>query len=230
MSVSEKTLKTIEEKKITPEPRWHFSLRDYFFWFLFFVSIIVGSLATSAILFMLFSNDWDVYEYLDRSLFEHIFISMPYLWISILVLFIFAAYYNFKYTRRGYRYEIYIIVFGSVLISIAAGSVLFYSGLGEGIHEIFMEQVPFYNNLVYDKEDVWDNPRKGLLAGEMTDIEDQDDFILRDFNGKIWLIKRGDPLCCDPALIRRGKEVELIGRMEDDNIFFVNSMRPWHNR
>jgi hypothetical protein len=230
MDVSEKTLKTIEEEKITPQPRWHFLLKDYFIWVLFTASIIIGAMATSAILFMLTANDWDVYDYLDRTLFQYIFISLPYLWILVLAVFIIAAYYNFKYTRRGYHYEIYVIILGSVLISALLGLVLFFGGLGEGIHEIFAKQVPFYNDLVYDKKDVWNNPAKGLLGGQFINVEnEQNGFLLRDFNGKIWQIKKGNSLCCDSSLIQTGKEVELIGRMEDENLFFVSSMRPWHH-
>jgi hypothetical protein len=203
-------------------------LKDYFLVASFFVSIIVGAMAVSAIIFMLTVNDWDVYEYLDRSLFEHIFVSMPYLWISALLIFILAAYYNFKYTRRGYHYEMYIIVLASVVISLILGLILFLSGVSEDIHNIFMKQVPFYNNLVYDTRTVWDNPQRGLLGGKIIKVENQNDFMLQDFHGKAWLVEREGLKCCNPSFVKVGEEVEMIGRMEDGNIFFVKMMRPWY--
>jgi hypothetical protein len=228
MDVSEKTLKIIEEKNINPQARWRFLLKDYFFWLLFGLSVIVGAMAVSAVIFMLTVNDWDIYEYLGRSLPEHILISMPYLWITVLLAFLALAFYNFKYTRRGYRYEIRLIIFGSIVLSLIFGLAFFLAGLGEQIHNIFMSQVPFYNNLIYDTRNIWDNPQKGLLAGQITEIKNQDDFMLRDFHGKFWVVEREGFRCCDSSLLQVGKEVEMIGHSGDDDIFFVIMMRPWY--
>ena len=235
MDISQKTLKTIEEKKIRPEAKWHFLLKDYSLWFFFVFSVILGALSVSAILFMVTDHDWDVYEYLDRSLFEHVFISMPYLWISILLFLMFFAYYDFEHTRQGYRYEIHKIILASVLISIIFGAVLFFGGVGQGIHEVFSRQVPFYNNLVYDKYDVWDNPQKGLLSGEITNVENENEFLLRDFKGNFWRIDKEESLecldrCFDESLIQTGRQIKLIGQMGTDSIFFVKAIRPWYKR
>lgn len=229
MDISEKTLKKIEEENITPKARWRFLLRDYSIWLFFAISVGVGALAVSTIIFMLTSNDWDIYEYLDRSLFEHIFVSMPYFWILILLSFILVAYADFKYTRRGYRYEMYLIILGSVVMSLLLGLVIFFSGFGESVHNIFMEQVPFYNNLVSDKREVWSNPQKGLLGGQIIEVKDQDEFMVKDFTGRIWTIEKEGIEFFNPELVRDGNEVELIGRLGPDNIFFVKEMRPWNS-
>jgi hypothetical protein len=230
MDISEKTLEKIKEENIVPKARWQFLLKDYFLFGFFCASIIVGALATSAILFMLTETDWDVYEYLDRSLFEHIMISMPYLWILVLFVFIFSAYYNFKYTRKGYHYEVSLVIVCSIAVSLFLGFLLFYTGLGRGVHEMFMRQVPFYNNFIYDKTEVWENPQKGLLGGRITDIKNDDEFMLLDFRGKIWEVERGSEDCCAPILVKKGNKIEMIGRMDDDNIFFVELIRPWGHR
>ncbi len=232
MDIEEKTLKTIEDKKITPQPRWHFMLKDYTLRLIFVFSVTFGAMAVSAILFMISDHDWDVYEYLDRSLFEHIFISMPYLWIFALSFLLLIAYYNFEHTRQGYRYEIYKVILGSVFISVVLGAVLFWAGLGKVIHETFSKQVPFYNDLVYDRYDVWDNPQKGLLGGEIINIKDENDFSLRDFRGNIWQIKKKENLLCldrcfNESLMRLGSQIKLIGEPDGGNIFFVKEIRPW---
>jgi hypothetical protein len=232
MDISKKTLKTIEEKKITPQARWHFLLKDYLLWFFFISSVILGAMAVSAIIFMFTSCDWDVYEYLDRSLFEHIFVSMPYVWLSVLFILILVAYYNFKYTKRGYRYEIYKVVLVSILISVILGIILFFGGVGGAIHEKFSREMPFYNTLIYDKYDVWDNPQKGLLSGEIINLEDENEFLLRDFKGNIWQIEKKESLhcldrCFNESLMKVGAQIKLIGKIGEDNIFFVESIRPW---
>lgn len=232
MDISGKTLKTIEEEKITPQARWHFLLKNYCLWFLSIFSVILGAMAVSAVLFMVTDHDWDIYKYLDRSLFEHIFVSIPYLWLLVFLILILAAYYDFKYTRGGYRYEIYKVVLVSLLISVILGTILFFGGLGKVIHEAFARQVPFYNDLVYDKYDVWDNPQKGLLSGEIIKVENNDEFLLRDFRGKMWQVKKKESLLCldecfSESLMKVGAQIKLIGQMGNDNIFFVEEIRPW---
>jgi len=228
MDLPEKTLKIIKEEKITPRARWLFLLKDYSVWLLFIISVFVGAISTSTIIFMLTTNDWDIYEHLDRSLFSHIFFSMPYFWILILLAFILVAYNDFRYTRRGYHYEMRLIIFGSVVASMILGLIIFFAGFGESIHKLFMEQVPFYNNLVSDRQDVWSNPQKGLLGGWITEVKNQNEFMIKDFNGKIWTIEKEDMESFNSKLVQAGNEVELIGQLSQDSIFFVQEIRPWY--
>ncbi len=126
MDISEKTFKKIEEENITPKARWRFLLKDYSIWLFFAIAVAVGAIAVSTIIFMLTTNDWDIYERLGRSFFEHIFFSMPYFWILIFLVFILVAYNDFKYTRLGYRYEMRLIILGSVAMSLFLGLVIFF--------------------------------------------------------------------------------------------------------
>ena len=70
MDISEKTLKEIQEKNITPCPRWRCLFRDYFLWGSFAGSVLLSSLAVSALIFMLTAQDWDVHGYLEHNLFD----------------------------------------------------------------------------------------------------------------------------------------------------------------
>ena len=230
MDIADKTLKTIEEKHITPRARWRFLAKDYFLWVSLGASVVLGALSVSALIFELVEQDWDVYSYFGRNIFTHVIFLMPYLLISLATILTVMAYYNFKYTQKGYHYEIYAVILGSISASLIFGGILYFSGLGSGIHEAF-EQVPFYDNLTYNKEDVWNNPQLGLLGGEITSAKSQNDFVLRDFNGRVWEIKTAsDTSCCNYSLVRAGQKVELIGQWESDGTFLVNSIRPWRHR
>lgn len=202
-------------------------LRNCIFWLFLAVTTLIGALAVTVILFMLSDNDWDVFEYLDRSLFEHVFISIPYFWIAILALFSLIAYYSFKHTRHGYRYEMYKVVAGSLLLSLAVGAVLFRYGLDSEIHEIFSRQVPFYNNLVYTKEDIWIFPDKGVISGEIVDIKNKRNFKLRDFDGNIWRIQGDDVDWPDNFAAAEGVRIKLIGERRGEHLFFVKIVKPW---
>ncbi len=228
MDIAEKTLKKIEEENIKPEPRWHFILRDCSLWAAFVGSIFIGAIAVSAIIFMLTDQDWNIYKILDRSLFKHILISLPYLWILVLLILVLVAYCNFKLTKDGYKYEMHRVAICSILISLVLGFVLFVGGLGEIIHNILSNQVPFYNNLVYDRGDVWDRPDKGLLSGKILEINQEAGIItVRDFNGKIWKIKNEIVRYSGPSFFQIGDRIKIIGTLGPDMIFMAEEIDPW---
>lgn len=231
MSISGKILKTIEEEHITPQSKWHFLLKDVFLWGFFGISVIVGALAVDTIIFMLKTYDWDVYVYLDRSPLAHAFFAIPFLWIAVLAIFTVLAYFNFKYTRRGYRHAVYAVVLFTIMASVVLGTILFFAGFDSEVHETLSRQVPFYNDLIYDKYNIWNNPQKGLLGGQVIKEEGEDQFLLKSFKGKIWYVKENDLICgveCPgETLVATGTQLKLIGHEGQDNVFFVETIRPW---
>lgn len=224
---SEKITKDIQEKKITPSPKWHFLLKNYGILSAFIISIICGSVATSVILFMFFDYDRDVYQYLHRPFFTDFILSIPYLWIIILFVFIAIAHYGFEKTYTGYRYEIYKIISISLVLSIIIGTGLFYAGLGSDIDDLLSRHVPFYENLIYNKDDIWIFPQKGLLSGQIIGFSGPNSFVLRDFKGKIWQILENNLSKYDYSLIRKGISLRLLGHQVNADSFEAESLRLW---
>lgn len=226
--LSQNTLKLIKERSLKPRPRLFFLLKNYIFWTIFALAVILGSLAVTTILFMVTSHDWDVYKYLDRSLFEYIFISLPYLWLIIFAAFIWLAYYYFHHTKHGYRYGFWVVTGLSLISSLGLGGVLFSGGLDSEIHQLFSRQVAVYNKLVYTKQDIWRQAEKGLLAGEITAMVDENSFMVRDLDGENWyVINKAD----DSAMvIQPGIKLKLLGELEDDGSFKALYLREWNDR
>jgi len=225
--IIKKTIAQIEEQKISPQPKWHFLLKDYTFWVFLGASIILGAVSVSIILFLLTSYDWDIYQYLHTSLLGYVLMSVPYLWVAILVIFTLVAYYNFKHTKTGYRHSAHAMVLISIFLSFIIGTTFFFVGFCSDIHGTFSRHIPFYNNLIFDKNDVWDNASNGLLGGVIVDIRADGSFLLKDFKGNIWQIAygRSDDLGRWPIAL--GMNVKLLGRRGEANIFYVEDMRPW---
>lgn len=226
INISDKIIEKIREEKITPKPRWQFLLKYYVFWTIFGASIIVGSLSFAVILHTTLENDWDIYRYLDKSLFEYIFISLPYFWIILLAVLLWVAYYDYRHTKTGYRYQYYWIVLGSILISFILGLGSLRLGIGKEIDEIFARNIPYYNGTLKHKKEVWSHPEKGLLAGRIKTIIDEKDFNLEDFKGEIWEIRESNIVWHETPKIE--EEVKLIGEKSDSCcIFFVKEIRSW---
>lgn len=218
----------INKKQLTPTPRWHFLLKNYVIWLFALLATLLGSLAVATIIFILTDHDWDIFRYLDRSLFEHIFISIPYIWLIILILLVSIVQYNVIHTKRGYKYKTSLVLIGSILCSILFGGALFSLGINSEIHELFLKQVPLYKNSIYTKENIWIFPEKGLLSGTIIEINNEE-FLLSDLNKKIWTITTSDDTKweTDPTL-KIGEKIKLIGAQNNINTFSAFIIRPWN--
>lgn len=230
-SISEKVLNEIREKKIEPKPRWQFLLKDYLVWSAFTASVIVGAVSFSVIMFVFLSNDWNLYQYLRINPLEHFVFSLPYLWVIFLLLFLALAYYNYKHTQSGYRYETYAIFGISILASIMLGLLFHFAfGIGERIDTALASNLPLYSRIhaYCNRQNIWSQPEKGLLAGEIKRIAEDDEFELEDFKGFVWQVEKDEKaLMPGGYLIIAGKRVKLIGEKKAEKLFRAREIRAW---
>lgn len=149
------TLKKIDEKKITPKPRWCFVCENYFFWFLSFLSIIIGAIALGIIIFIVAVQDWEIHRYLQEKLLWHLILSVPCFWIFILAIFFIFGYFIFRCTKTGYRYQTFIVLGIGLLIILIFAVASFLVNASCQIHNSLLQKIPLYSNLtndVYDDE------------------------------------------------------------------------------
>ncbi|MFH1508839.1 MAG: hypothetical protein ABIE68_01625 [bacterium] len=225
--ISKTILEQIKNKKIELKPKWQFMMLRILLWIASIISVLIGSLAFSVILYMLINNDWDIYERLGRTPLQHAFLSLPYLYLIILVAFIALAYINAKHTKKGYKYNSYLVVIASLLFSIGLGGILYTFGLGARIDFAMSDRLPQLHQFFYNRDDAWTNPTLGLLAGEIIDLN-SDEIVIIDKNGIEWevLIDKYDILF-SVSDFEVGDQVRIIGEMEDDK-FMAISIRSWH--
>lgn len=170
--ISQKILEKIKEKKIEPKSKWGFLLKDYLIWLFFGLSVLVGSLAVSVIIFLV--------VHLNSPM-KPARMFLPYFWIIILTLFLFLAYYNFKYTKKGYKYNPYLIIVISILISIVLGAMLYRLSFGRKMEGVFYRRFPVYQKIMNRQGRMMVAP--GQLGGVLNK-----DFTLKSFTGEEWKI------------------------------------------
>ena len=227
-NISEEVFKKIKKENVKPKSYQYFATKNYFIWSLFGISIILGSFAFSMILFMFRQLDWDIYHYLGDSFLKTVFISLPYLWSIFLILFLGVAYYNFIHTKRGYRFRFISILLISLLASVIFGTGLYFNGFSESLESIFSQKIPYYNKLVYTCEKQWMQPRKGLLAGTITETRiSKNSFSLMDFNNQHWEVNAGNTIWKGKLKPLKGEKIKLMGKMEDETHFIAIEIRPW---
>lgn len=185
---SQEILAQIEAKKITPLPRWRFDLSRATFWTITSISLIIAGVAVGAALFILLDFRQHSLGEIPHDLVE-ILLMVPLVWILALAIFVFITNYSFKHTSRGYRYQLWTIVAGSLLISLGLGIALELCGIGEVTHEWLEEQVPIYHAVTYDSREAWISPVSGRLAGVVAVINNRHNFSLIDFHGRVWQVQ-----------------------------------------
>lgn len=214
---------TIEERDLSPKPRWEFILRNILILFLGLLSVILGAFTVATSEFLLVDRDWDLYRKLSSRNTIATVESLPYLWIAALLLLLVVTYNLLTRTRRGYRFAPITVLGVSVLTSLAAGSALYAVGIGPQTHEYFRENVPLYNDVVISRDSFWMNPQQGLLAGIVVHATSSSDFLLRDVRGGYWYVT----VSGDSDGVALGAHVRAIGSVFGPQIFVAESVLPW---
>jgi hypothetical protein len=223
---SKETLEKIKKDKLHPRPRWYFLTRNYFFWLLFVLTTLLGGIAFGMILFITTNLDWDIYQYLGLSLPKAIMISLPYLWIALMIFFLFVTYYNFIHTRKGYRYRFIFIFLISLLVSVLLGICFYHYGWTETVERQLRTRIPGYQRMVYTSEKQWMQPEKGLLSGTIIEINpDKSSLQLRDYHGKEWIININNAMIRGNISLEENMELRIIGQKVAENVFTATEIR-----
>lgn len=226
LNLSQKVLEKIKEKHIKPKPRWQFTAKNIAVWLLGLLALIFGGFATSVVIYMLVNNDWDVYEHISGSLPEFVFITMPYYWLVFMIIFIGAANYYLKHTKKGYRYKLRTIVLALFLSSTFLGILFYNVGMGKAIDEVFTKSVPFYSDMMGHRKGLWNMPDKGRIAGEIISVVDGNTFKLKGVDGLEWSIVMKDVITSSEQIIIVGNRVKVMGDKLDERTFEAYIVRP----
>lgn len=187
-SLSQQVLEKIKNNNLKPKPKWEFLVKEYLIWALAVVSLIVGSMSFAVIIFMTTNDNWDLIDRV-KGFWQIMLLSLPYFWILVLAIFISVAYYNFRHTPKGYRYQLSSIFALSILLSIVFGAFFYQLGLGKAMDEIFYRNIPFYRDIHHKQMMIWNLPDQGLIIGEIMSVRDNGDFDMEDLSEKNWRIK-----------------------------------------
>jgi heme/copper-type cytochrome/quinol oxidase subunit 2 len=227
-NLADKITEKIKKEKIQPKPKWQFLLKDYLLWSVFGVNVMLGAMFFVVTLFSLRDNDWDVYKYLDQNFLEYVIMTMPYLRIIALIVFVFLAYYNYKHTDKGYKYKTHWIVIMSIVVMMLVGGTLFLVGAEDKIERLFSRSLPYYSNLEERRIQVWHHPEQGLLGGEIVEVSKEFEIILQDCHNKNWQVDVQEVVWRGPiGKPEMGRRIKVIGEQLSENKFKASEVRPW---
>lgn len=225
-NITQKVLNKIKNKRIEPKAKWYFLLKDSFVWILFALSILIGALSTSAVIFNIKFSDWDVCGKVPggRSCF---FISvLPYFWILILVGLIFVSYYNLKHTKKGYKYSVVGIILLSLIASLVLGGVSYSLGMGEKMERRATQHLPFYKGLEGRRMQMWQKHPDNMLAGKIIKVYEKE-LDLEGLKQEIWKVTTENAKITPMVILEKGEMIRVIGQKREDRIFVAKYIMPW---
>lgn len=222
-NITQEILDKIKDTK--PKPRWQFLLKDYFIWFSACLALMISSLALAVVLYMLIYNDWDVYARISGSLLEFVFLTFPYFWLLFLGIFILITYYNFRQTKKGYKYKLSKIFLVALGFNILLGIFLYNMGVGQAIDNAIARRVPFYERFINPRFHIWSQTEEGFLGGIVRDINDEC-IIIEDIRGNLWSIKHFNTTTPSFVRLQIGQPVRIIGEKIDSENFEMHIILP----
>ena len=224
--ITNKVLEKIKKEEIKPEAKWKFLLKDYLVWGLFVLALIVGALAVAVIIFGIKISDWDMSGRLAGGPIRFLIMTLSYFWLLIFVAFVLVAYYNFKHTKKGYKYNIFVIIGVSLLSTILLGSLAYSIGWGEKLENSLVGRAPFYQGMQRHRQEMWSQPERGLLVGKILRVE-EDKFFLEDIGRKEWQVFSAEAQLSPMVVVETGEMIRILGQILAPAQFRAERIMPW---
>lgn len=225
-TIADEIIKRIEEDNVEPIARWHFVLKNSGFWGLWGISVLIGSCALAASIFVVQNSGWQYQSITHDSFARFFFDSIPLFWIVSLAVMILFGYYNVRKTTRGYRFPFILIVLASILASCIGGVLLYAFGIAATIDNI-RKPLPFGMPIVSMEEARWNNPDRGLLAGIVESVDrEAETMTLVLFGGNHQEVSLTELEEENIALLAPGSRIRVIGTFTDET-FVACALLSW---
>lgn len=226
MENSDKLIHTMKNQNLKPIPKWRFSLKGMVIGFTIFISVILGGLAFSIILFSIQQLGFDLITHMSHSKIEFLLGLLPFLWIGILIVFLILGMISIKNSRKGYKFSPSRLLLINSAFSILFGTLFFIGGGAQWLENTFAVKLELYESVNEKKIQMWSLPEEGYLSGTIESI-DEKTLLLVDFSKKKWTIDYQQSFIPPSVLLEEGEMIKLKGKMVSSEYFHADEMRPW---
>ncbi len=230
-NITNKVFDVIEKKGITPKPKWHFVLHEWFVWAVALFALLLGSIATTLTLYIANASRFMIHH-IEFSKIDDVFEMIPFLWLVLLLVGIFYTVYALRDTKGGYKWHVSWLVGIAIVLSVLLGSVAYTAGIGEQIDSYLLSEMPFYKSMTSYHHKHWEDNDSGVIAGTVIDFNSNTIKVQR-FNGEIFevnitpesSVRLQSPMC-------EGMKVRIIGTTTEDcgGCFKVDDVTVFHGR
>lgn len=228
-NLSNKILDKIKKEKMIPKSRWHFIMVHTLLGTAILTSIIIGSIAVAIVIRHCTATDWELARQFTGGHLRSFIMIIPYLWIIFIGLTIFLADLLFKHTKKGYRIKPWKIVAVSILFSMIGGVLFYLTKADRPIEEGIRNNLTPYHQWEIRRNEMFAAPEKGVLAGEIIEINPEEEWIVVDFKNNKWIVDVSEAKTPVQIIFEIGMQVGMMGEMIDHGLFKAERIAPWRN-
>lgn len=226
----EQVFKKIDDEKLTPIARWHFTLKNNSFWALWGASVLLGACAIAGVIFSFSRFGWQYRYITHETSFGFLFDALPIFWLISFIGMIAFGYYNLRHTSKGYKFSFVLILLVSLFLSFILGTLLFAIGFGKKLDNL-RRPLSFAPPAMVLEEKIWTNDQKGLLTGIVKSIDKQNNTVVLTLPSNIEKVVNISQL---PEVILpnifEGAHIKIIGTIKETEFYaciILPSERPY---
>lgn len=225
-NLKNKILKEIESKKIEPTSKSYFSWIERIKWTLIWIFIFLSILFISFLLddtVELFMAWPKVFRWFP------ILIFLPHLiWIILIAAAIFFIIKEFRSTKTGYRYSLWLILGMCALVFLLWQFLFFRIWLWPSMHWAFVDWIPFAKDMIYN-ESSWNNPKEWKIAWKVKEIW-KNYIIVETKDSKKWKIDTKEAYVWLNIKFKVGSMVRVIWETQSWSSIIASKVLPWFGR
>jgi hypothetical protein len=226
MKNSETLISKMKDQNLKPIPKWRFTLKGLTISVTLLVSVILGGLAFSVVLFSIQQLGFDLISHMSHSKIEFLLGLLPFLWIVLLIVFLIIGMISIKNSWKGYKFSPSKLLIINAAFSILLGTLFFIGGGAQWLENTFAVEIEFYESIQEKKMNMWSMPEDGFLSGTIESVNDGS-LELVDFNNKKWTIDYQEANIPPVVLLEEGEVIKLRGKMSSVDHFLADEVRPW---
>lgn len=225
-----RVLERIDKEVIIPTPRWQFSLSEGAIWVLWAGTVFFGAVALAVTAYVTMSATYALYEATHENFVTFLVESMPYVWLMLFLLLTYLAVFEIKKTKRGYRYNTFLIL-GSSLFGTLLGAIFFHSlGMGYLVDKTLGQQLSMYMSMEKMEQKMWQMPQAGRLIGqvELSNSRRKADIVInfKDGAGVLWRLSDNELNERERTLLLSGALVRMLGTTTSEFSFHACGVFP----
>ena len=211
-NLKETVLAKLEGECIQPRPKLFWHCQSCLVWVLWGGSVLLGAVSVAVLIFAAAHMRFALYEATHDTPLSFALEVLPYIWVVVFVLMAALAYFNFRHTKRGYRYPLAQVVISSLVFSIIGGAVLHLAGVGQALDARLGAYMKTYHSLEERELARWQRPKAGRLVGRMVSSASSSSVVVfTDRNRSTWQLETMDLHAPDRRVLLSGKQVRVLG-------------------
>ncbi len=226
MKNSDTLISKMKDQNLKPIPKWRFTLKGMTIGLTLIVSVILGGLAFSVVLFSIQQLGFDLIAHMSHSKIEFLLGLLPFLWIVLLLVFLIIGMISIKNSRKGYKFSPSKLLLFNTAFSILLGTLFFIGGGAQWLENTFAVEIEFYESVQEKKINMWSMPENGYLSGTIESVNEET-LNLIDFSNKKWTINFQQAHIPPVVLLEEGEVIKLRGKMNSIDYFIADEVRPW---